>query len=181
MSATEDLLGEDRSAVVGLLRTLQGALGAEATVTAADIATYGGSRGSVPPWDLDDAIDRGDVAGAVAVVHRLIPLTSVHADRNTAAFRLISILQRRYSNMLRLDGAGVRDEKDAAAMLGLKGSTFPAKKALNQGRRLGSDAVARSVRLLADADLSLRGTTHWPPELVVEVLVARLANIARRR
>ncbi len=181
VSAAEDLLGEDRSAVVGLLRTLEGALGAEATVTAADIDTYGGSLGPLPPWDLDNAIDRGDVAGAVAVVHRLIPLTSTPAERNTAAFRLISILQRRYSHMLRLDGAGARDEKEAAGLLGLKGSTYPAKVVLNQSRRLGSDAVAKSVRLLADADLSLRGTTHWPPELVIEVLVARLAAIARRR
>jgi len=181
VAATEQLLGEDRSAVVGLLRTLEGALGAGAVVTVDDIVIYGGSRGSVAPWDLDDAIDRGDVAGAIDIVHRLIPASATPTDRNTAAFRLMAITQRRFSNMLRLDGAGARDEKDAAALLGMKGSTFPAKKALAQGRRLGSEAIGKSVRLVAEADLALRGTTAWPAELIMEVLVARLANIARRR
>jgi len=46
-------------------------------------------------------------------------------------------------------------------------------------RRMGSDKVARAVRLLAAADLDLRGRTAWPPELVAEVLVARLASLAR--
>ena len=83
--------------------------------------------------------------------------------------------------MLRLDGADVRDDKAAAALLGMKGNTFPAKKAMQQSRRLGTDKLTRAIELLADADLSLRGTKDWPPELVVEVLVARLANLSGRR
>ncbi|MDH5238480.1 MAG: DNA polymerase III subunit delta, partial [Acidimicrobiia bacterium] len=71
------------------------------------------------------------------------------------------------------------DEKAAARVLGMKGSTFPAKKALTQSRRLGSDKVARAVRLIADADLDLRGCKDWPDQLVIEVLVARLAALAR--
>lgn len=59
----------------------------------------------------------------------------------------------------------------------MKGSTFPAKKALTQSKRLGSDGVKRAVTLLADADRGLRGESGWPPELVMEVLVARLANL----
>ena len=82
--------------------------------------------------------------------------------------------------MLRLDGADVRDEKAAAQLLGMKGSTFPAKKAMQQGRKLGTEKLARAIELLAEADLDLRGTKDWPPELVIEVLVARLANLSRR-
>ena len=59
------------------------------------------------------------------------------------------------------------------------GSTFPARKALSQARRLGSKGLRRSVELLAAADLDLRGAQAWPDELVVEVLVARLAVVAR--
>lgn len=81
--------------------------------------------------------------------------------------------------MLRLDGSGVRGEKEAAQLLGLKGSTFPAKKALNQGRKLGGGPLRRSVALLAEADVDLRGAKAWPDELVMEVLVARLARLAR--
>jgi hypothetical protein len=35
--------------------------------------------------------------------------------------------------------------------------------------------------LLADADLALKGTIDWPPELILEVLVARLAAANRGR
>ena len=62
----------------------------------------------------------------------------------------------------------------------MKGSTFPARKILGQTRRLGSERVARAIRLLAGADLALRGTVDWPDELVMEVLVARLAALSAR-
>jgi hypothetical protein len=61
-------------------------------------------------------------------------------------------------------------------------STFPAKKALDQGRRLGHDGVARAIELLAEADLTFRGFgKDWPPDLVMEVLVARLCRLAPAR
>ena len=180
IAAIEDLLGEDRSRVVGLVRTLEGALGADATVTADDVATFGGDAGSTVPWALDDAIDKGDVPAALQLLPRLIPYAGSPTDRNGAAFRLMAVLHKRYSNMLRLDGADVRDDKAAAKLLGMKGSTFPAKKAMQQSRKLGTEKLSRAIELLAEADLDLRGTKDWPPELVVEVLVARLANLSRR-
>ena len=180
VAAIEDLLGEDRSRVVGLVRTLEGALGVDATVTADDVATFGGDAGSTVPWALDDAIDKGDVPAALQLLPRLIPYAGSPTDRNGAAFRLMAVLQKRYSNMLRLDGADVRDDKAAAKLLGMKGSTFPAKKAMQQSRKLGTEKLSRAIELLAEADLDLRGTKDWPPELVVEVLVARLANLSRR-
>ncbi len=181
ISAIDELLGEDRSRVIGLVRTLEGALGSGATVSLDDVATFGGEKGSTVPWALDDAIDKGDVAGALAILPRLVPSSGSPTERTGAAFRLLAVLHRRYSNMLRLDGAGARDEKAAAAILGIKGSPFPAKKAMQQGRKLGTERLSQAIELLADADLSLRGTKDWPPELVVEVLVARLARLSGQR
>ena len=172
VEALEEHLGSDRGRIVGLLRTLEGALGPRAKVTAEDVAVYGGDAGAVVPWELDDAIDRGDIGGALRVLHRLLP------SRHPLA--LLAGLHTRYQRMLRLDGAGVADERQAAEVLGLKGSTFPARKALGQTRRLGSEGVARAIRLLADADMALRGTLDWPDELVMEVLVARLASLSSR-
>jgi DNA polymerase-3 subunit delta len=87
-------------------------------------------------------------------------------------------LHGHFGRLLRLDGADVRNEVEVADMLGIKG--FPAKKALQVSRRIGPGKVARAIRLIAAADLDLRGRSAWPPELVVEVLVARLASLARR-
>ena len=93
--------------------------------------------------------------------------------------QVMATLHGHYSRMLLLDGAGVTGEKDAAALLGLKGSTFPARKALTQARKLGHDRVVRAIDLLAAADLDLRGGKAWPEDLVMEVLVARLTRLAR--
>ncbi len=172
IKAIEHHVGAEHGSIVGLIRTLEGALGTEATVTADDVAVYGGDPGAVVPWELDDAIDRGDVSGALEVLHR--QLASRHS------LQLLAALAGRYQRMLRLDGSGASNENEAAAILEMKGSTFPAKKLLGQSRRLGSDKLARAIRLLADADLSLRGAIDWPNELVMEVLVARLASLSRR-
>jgi DNA polymerase-3 subunit delta len=85
--------------------------------------------------------------------------------------------------MLALDGLDVRGEKDAAVALGLRGSTFPARKALEQGRRLGHDKLTQAIALLGRADRDLRGERAYPreiaDELVMEMLIARLANLSR--
>ncbi|MEO8694293.1 MAG: DNA polymerase III subunit delta [Acidimicrobiales bacterium] len=166
--------GEDRSRVVGLLHVLESAFGRNATVTAADVEPFLGEAGTVPPWELTDAIDRGDIPGALDRLQRMTGAGERHP------LALLATLYTHYSRMLRLDGVPGLDEKSAAARLGMKGSTFPAKKALTQTKRLGSDKIATAIGLLADADLALRGAIAWPPDLVMEVLVARLARLGRR-
>jgi DNA polymerase-3 subunit delta len=91
----------------------------------------------------------------------------------------MAILQGHYERMLRLDGSDVTDRSRAASLL--KVAPFQAGKALDQLRRLGHDGVARAVELLAEADLDLRGQKAWPPELVMEVLVARLSRLGPTR
>ena len=139
-----------------------------------DVAPFLGEAGGVAPWELTDAIDRGDTAAALEHLHRQLGGGGRHP------LVVMASLHNHYARMLRLDGADVADEKSAAAALGLTGSTFPAKKALAQVRRIGHDGVKRAIVLLADADLALKGTIDWPPELVLEVLVARLSRLAPR-
>jgi DNA polymerase-3 subunit delta len=91
--------------------------------------------------------------------------------------QIMASLQRHYGGMLRLDGAEVRTGDDAAAIL--KMSPFPAKKVLEQSRRLGHERIARAIDVIAQADNELRGRLGWPDTLVMEVLVARLAQLAR--
>ncbi len=147
--------------------------GTGAKITAAEIEPFLGDDGGVPPWDLTDAIDRGDRAAALELLQRMIG----QGDRHP--FQVLSTLHSHFARMLRLDGAEVAGEKEAAELLGLKGSTFPAKKALGQTRRLGHERVVRAIDLLAEADLDLRGGKAWPDHLVLEVLVARLATMSR--
>lgn len=165
-----DHLGSDVNRLNGLLDTLQSVFGPGARVSAPDIEPYLGAAGDVAPWDLTDAIDNGDVAGSLAVLDRMLVGGARHP------LQVMATLTNQYLRMLRLDDPSIRGEKEAADVLGIKGSTFPAKKALDGARRLGTDRLAEVAALLAQSDLDLHGTKAWPPELVVEVLVARLAG-----
>lgn len=170
-----DRLGEDLSRLGGVLTVLAATFGAGAgPLGADDVEPFLGDEGGVPPWELTDAIDSGDVPTAVTNARRMMLGGGRHP------LQLMVTLQTHVERMVRLDGAPVNTEQDAAALLGMKGSTFPAKKALAQSRALGPAKVARAVHLLAAADLDLRGRTDQPGEQVIEVLVARLAALAGR-
>ena len=166
-------LGDDARKLVGVIGTLVGSFGVGARLGAADLEPFLGESGGVPPWELTDALDRGDITAALDKLHRMVSGGGRHP------LQVMATLHGHYARMLQLDGAPVRGEKDAAQLLGLRGSTFPARKALQQARRLGHDRVVEAVSLLAGADLDLRGGKAWPEGLVLEVLVARLARLTR--
>jgi DNA polymerase-3 subunit delta len=167
-------LGDDLGRLASMLDVFVAAYGTERRLAVDDVRPFLGEAGSVAPWDLTDAIDRGDVTGALEQLRRVTGAGGRHPLEVTAT------LHGHYRRMLRLDGAGIETEADAAAALGLTGSTFPAKKALTQSRRIGHDGVARAITLLSEADLALKGEVDWPGDLVLEVLVARLARLAPR-
>ena len=149
------------------------AYGVGGRIGPAELVPFLGEEGGAPPWDLTDALDRGEVAKAVQAAHRLLGPGGRHP------FQVLATLHRHYGAMLRLEGSGVTDPGAAASLL--KMSPYPARKVLDQGRRLGAERVARAVSLIADADHDLRGVVDWPADLVIEVLVARLAQLARSR
>ncbi|HUR50239.1 MAG TPA: DNA polymerase III subunit delta [Acidimicrobiales bacterium] len=162
-------LGEDLGRLETLLAGLAAAYGEGATIGEDELDPFLGEAGGVAPWDLTDAIDRGDTAGAVGALHRMLDGGQRHP------MAVLSTLSRHVLALVRLDGAGARSDAEAAALIGT--APFPARKALAQSRKLGSDAISRAVRLVAQADLDLRGTSEWPSVLVLEVLVARLSRL----
>jgi DNA polymerase-3 subunit delta len=168
-------LGENGGAVVELIERAVGVHGPDASLRVPEIEPLLGEAGGVPPWELTDAIDKGDTALALDRLHRMMH----GGDRHPLV--VMSTLHGHYTRMLRLDGARVGNEKDAAQVLGLRGSTFPARKALSQSKKLGSNGITRAIGLLADADVDLRGAQAWPEDLVMEVLVARLTRLSRVR
>jgi DNA polymerase-3 subunit delta len=167
----EEHLGEDIARLDGVLASLAAAYGPASTVGLEDLEPFLGSAGGVAPWDLTDALDSGDARAAVAALQRML------AGGERHPLQVLATLHRHVEAMLRLDGSDATDEASAAALTGLR--PYPAKKALAQSRRLGHERVAQAVLLVAAADLDLRGGLGWPDGLVLEVLVARLARLAR--
>lgn len=167
-------LGDDLGRLAGLIETLVAAYGEGAPISIEELEPFLGSAGAVPPWDLTDAIDSGSIAGALSALRRMLDAGGRHPTE------VIGVLHRHYSNMLALDGITQLDAAEAAQLLGVR-SPFVAKKAMEQGRRLGAERIAQAINLLADADLDVKGRTALPPDLVLEVLVARLSRQMRAR
>ena len=163
-------LGEDAGRLAGILDTLASAHGTAHLLRLADVEPFLGEAGGVPPWELTDAIDKGDTHAAMRALSRMMGGGERHP------LQVMAILHANYTKLLALDGSGARDEATAAAAMGIKPG-FPARKALDQYRRLGGPKVVRAIGLLAQADLDLRGAKDWPEGLVMEVLVARLSRL----
>ena len=165
-------LGEDAGRLDGIISVLLATFGSEGTLSADDIEPFLGDAGGVPPWDFTDAIDAGDTTTALTLLGRMVHAGGRHP------LQIMAILHTHYGNLAKLDGADARSEQDAMAITGIK-SAYPAKKALQNYRRLGGSMVKRAVELLAQADLDLRGAKDLEPDLVMEILVARLSKLRR--
>ncbi|HUY23587.1 MAG TPA: DNA polymerase III subunit delta [Acidimicrobiales bacterium] len=167
-------LGGDVSRLRGMLESLAAAYGEGASIDVERLEPFLGEAGAVAPWDLSDAIDAGTTAEALVALRRLFSAGGMHP------LQVMAVLHRHFQAMLRLDGAGVTTPEAAAACLGTR-SVYPAKKALEQGRRLGPVGIGRAMTLLADADLDVRGRSALPEETVLEVLVGRLSRLGAGR
>lgn len=173
LSLLQSHLGQDVARLEGIVGALEAAYGPGATIRTDELQPFLGSEGSVAPWDLTDAIDTGNIPEALATLRRMM----VAGERHP--LQILATLHRHFGAMLRLDGEESISDADAAVATGM--SAFPAGKALRQSRQLRHENIARAITLLANADLDLRGRVAWPAELVMEVLIARLAQLARVR
>jgi DNA polymerase III subunit delta len=163
-------LGEDVARWPRLADALKVAYGSS-RITSEMLGPFLGGRGDVKPWDLTDAIDAGDTRRAVITVRRLIDAGERHP------LQIMAQLHSHIVRIARLDGASVESREDAETVLGVKG--FPADKALKAYRSLGTEGVRKAFELLAAADFDLRGGTGLDEQIVIDVLVARLARLAR--
>jgi DNA polymerase-3 subunit delta len=165
-------LGENVGSLDGLLRTLSATFGAGSVLGPEQVEPFLGDAGGVPPWELTDAIDSGRTSRAIELLGRMLGAGERHP------LQVMAILQGHYGKLATLDGRDLRTEADAAAALGIKPG-YPARKALEQARRLGGTSIRRAIDLLAAADLDLRGRRDLDSTLVIEILVARLSRLAR--
>lgn len=168
-----DTLGDEVGRVESVLAALHSSFGDDAQLGVEEVEPYLGPASDVPPWELTDAIDAGDIPTALDKLHRMTHGGERHA------LQVLATLHNHYQRALALDGAPVVDDRSAAAHLGMSGSTFPAKKALTLSRRMGSANLAAVTSLLAQADLDVRGASAVPDLTTLEVLVARLARLSR--
>ena len=118
-------VGEDLGRVEGLLGALAAAYGAGARISVDDLEPYLGEAGNVARYELTDAIDRGDPAAALGVLHRMTDAGGLSAWR--CCSRSIGTTPTCWRSTARRSRAG----EEAAQLLSVS-SAFVGKKALEQ-------------------------------------------------
>jgi DNA polymerase-3 subunit delta len=172
--------GTDAGLLPGLVDTLVAVHGDERELGVDDITPYLGEAGSIPSWDLTNAIEKGDIPGALVVLRRLQTVTSPTQPRPMHALQVLGLLHGHYRRLLRLDDPAISSAEEAAAALGGRANPNSARFRLRQARALGSDGIREAFGHLARADLDLKGRRAIPQDVVMEVLVARLARLGGR-
>jgi DNA polymerase-3 subunit delta len=171
-------LGDDAGRVDALVAVLAEAHPHGAQLSEADVTPYLGDVGAVPVYQLTNAIEAGDAAGALEVLHRLMTASSPQQPKPMHPLQIMGTLTNSYRRVLRCDDPSVRTADDAIAAIGGRISAFPARKAMEQARALGSDGIRQAFDHLAQADLDLKGARAIPEDAVMELLVVRLCRLA---
>ncbi len=173
-------VGSDAGLVPSIVDTLAAAHGPGSTLGADEVVPYLGGQGSVPVWDLTNAIEKGDVATALEVLQRMLTVTSPTQPTTDHPLRILGLLHSQYRKLLVLDDPSIRSAEDAATALGGRTSPNAARFRLRQARALGTDGLRQAFDHLARADLDIKGERAIPQDLVMQLLVARLAGLSAR-
>jgi DNA polymerase III delta subunit len=172
-------LGDDAGRVPELVEVLATAYGPGSRLGIDEVDLYLGDLGTAGPFDLTNAIDKGDVAAALEVLHRMLTATSTRAPKPMHPLQVMGMLSRHYQRLLRLDDPFVTTKEQAADVLGMRsagGARFP----LEAAKRLGTSGLREAMQLLARAELDFRGYGGLDERTVIDLLVARLAALTRR-
>ncbi|HEX5586691.1 MAG TPA: hypothetical protein VFZ17_05245 [Acidimicrobiia bacterium] len=173
-------LADDAGRVVALVDVLATARDQGTKLGIDDVMPYLGDEGAVPSYQLTNAIEEGDDARALEILHRLLTVTSAQQPKPMHPLQLMGTLLAYYRRVLRLDDPSIRSATDAVEVLGGRIKEYPARKALSASRALGTDGIREAFDALARADLDLKGARGIPPDAVMEVLVVRLARLSAR-
>jgi DNA polymerase-3 subunit delta len=178
--AVVDRVGGEVGRIPAIVEVLAAAHGSGAALGADDVAPYLGDAGGVAPYLLTNAIEEGDVAGALEVLRRVLTASGPQQPKPMHPLQVLAMLHNHIKRIARVDSPAVRTVDDAIDALGGRVKQFPARKAMEQARRLGPDGIREAYAVVAQADLDLKGARAIPEDAVLEVLVARLAALSAR-
>jgi DNA polymerase III delta subunit len=169
--------GEDVSRVDNLARTLSSIFGTEA-LSFEMIEPYLGDQGGVYSWDLTKVIVKGDTAGSIVAVRRMLDSGSM------AALQILANLRNFYTDRASLSGKNLRVAEVAKLFKKSEGAT---KFLIQESKSLPQESFAVALRLIAQADVDLKGGVNYGKDVVtdqdfteltvLEVLVARLSRL----
>lgn len=173
-------VGSDAGLLLSLVDTLAAVFGPGTQLGTEEITPYLTEGGTVPSWDLTNAIEKGNAATALAVLQRLMTVTTPAQPKPLHPLQVLAMLHSYYRKLLALDDPAIRSGEDAAAALGGRANPKSASFRLRQSRLLGTDGLRQAFDHLTRADLDLKGERAIPGDAVLEILVTRLATLTSR-
>jgi DNA polymerase-3 subunit delta len=171
-SALVDAVGTDLRELAGALDQLITAGGDPIGVDAVNEQF----RGLEPEvWSFVDAVLDGDRVKAHTKLRALL-------DRGENPIGIVSTIGNQLTLVAQVRGAARKPAQALAKELGVKEGKL--RRAMRQARAFDDERLRRGFRLLADADLALKGG-EWgddaPNEVVLELLVADLVGVGPER
>jgi DNA polymerase III delta subunit len=117
----------------------------------------GSSAAESAPWDVLDALERGELDTAITEAERCEPVA------------VTSFLASKFLDAARLAERGVTDPKAAAELLG--GTPWQAEKSVRLAKRMGAERLHRCVIVCGHADLAAKrsGVEHALASALVEL------------
>ena len=176
-------LGDAPARADAIVSVLLARHGEGATLDVSEIVDYLGEHGEVPMWDLTDAIEKGDQAGALEV------LKTIFVDAGRDPVILISVLAKRLSELAAISSCSAKNPEAVnsalrrAGLLSEKGTKHPyvVKKMIPVAQLFGVEDYKVAFGWVQEADLALRGEPIMPKEICLEVMVTRLSALYRRK
>ena len=121
-------LGQSAGRVEAFVEVLAAAFPEGAQLSEDDVAPYLGDEGTIPSWQLTTAIEDGDSARALQVLHRLLTVSTPQQPKPMHPLQIMSTLTNYYRRILRCDDPAIETADDVIAALGGRISAFPADK-----------------------------------------------------
>ena len=145
-------------------------VGERARVTRDDVLRAAGHSAEQNPFELQDALGRGDLPAALGIADALL---SKAGNRAGEAIRIVALLAAHLTKLWKLTGclaAGV-PEREWTRQTGIP--PFFLRDYVPPAKRYGDRGVRRALEALLAADLELKGGSHRDERLVLALALRR--------
>ena len=161
-----EFCGESRELAVSISKSaLSSSLGRPVTWQD-NISKIVTKMGFVAPYKITGAIAKGDIAGAVDILTRVL-------DGGMAPLAVLGMIRKRYLSYL--VSLKFSNPQDFVKEIG--GNPYASKFFYTEARTLGDIRIAKALKSILSTDEYLKGgITGMPPAVVMEMLTIELSN-----
>ncbi len=167
-----ELSGADLRSLESEVDKLVTYVGDRGQVTRDDVLRAAGHSAEQNPFELQDALGRGDVARALAIADALLAQAG---QRRGEAIRIVALLASHVTKLWKLTGCLAQNvpEREWAGQIGVP--PFAVRDYVPPAKRYGERGIRRAFEALLAADLELKGASHRDERLILTLALRRAA------